>query len=247
MSWKLAIPVSLITAFITAILAIIVATYVADRLGVNDRDGGRSMSIFFFIAPAAFIVGICIGLFGTYLMVASAGARFWPAMGASAGISVVLNLAVAGYFLLSAPAATRSNPGPFIVEVQVYLPLDRVPTDPEKHAPMQMTMNSASDATFPLSVDLAHIQRGSDHWAVPAAADLQLTTTTGVLSFFIDENNWLELRDLPIVRPPSGTSPAWSRPMPMQDMLMQVPHTSVVQARVRVVRREVSAPGARSK
>ncbi|HQZ43555.1 MAG TPA: hypothetical protein PK735_11765, partial [Flavobacteriales bacterium] len=68
MSWKIAIVVALLTAFITAITSIIVTNYVADKCGVSDQDGGRSMGIFFFLGPGAFVMGLLFGLLVSYLM-----------------------------------------------------------------------------------------------------------------------------------------------------------------------------------
>lgn len=236
MAWKVAVVVALLTAVVTATVTIIVATYVAQRYGVSDRDGARSMSIFFLLAPVAFIVGFLLGLLGSYYVGAAVWAQFWQASGASVVIAMVLILAIAGYFMLSAPVTQKARVSPYIVQVEVYIPMDRISAHPEEHSPMQMTLNAGPDDTFPLKI--AHTHQKSGKLMVTGAADLNISSPAGILSVFIDENNWLELQNVPLVVPPSGVGPMWSELMPMRDMRTEEPHSTAVQARVRVVERD---------
>lgn len=57
MAWRIAIAVALVTAFVTTVVAIPVANYVSQANGISDQDGGRSMAIFFFLAPVVFALG----------------------------------------------------------------------------------------------------------------------------------------------------------------------------------------------
>lgn len=240
MTWKVAFVVALLTAFVTAIVTIIVATYVAERYGVSDRDGGRTMSIFFFLAPIAFIVGILFGLMGTYYVGATAWAQFWQATGASVGSAMVVILAIAGYFLLSAPATSKAGVSPFVVQVEVYIPLDRISAHPEEHSPMQMTLTSGPMENSSVIIDTAHTFQENGKLVVTGAADLESISTSRVLSFFLDENSWMELQNLQMVASPSGTAPVWSELMPMRDVRTEEPHGTAVQARVRVLKRELT-------
>lgn len=238
MAWRIALAVSLLTAFATAVVAIMVATYVAERYGISDREGARSMSILFFLAPVAFVSGLLFGLLGTYYVGATEWSQFWQATGASLGMAVLLTIAIAGYFLLSAPTTTKSDISPLVVQVEVYIPLDRISAHPEEHSPLQMTLNSGPAVSYSAIIDPALTRRENGMLVVTGVADLGSGPTYGVLSVFMDENNWLELRNIPIVVRANGTDPAWGELMSMVDMSMEEPRSSVVQARVRVLRRE---------
>ena len=239
MAWKVAAVVALLTAFATAIVSVIVATYVAERYGVSDREGARSMSIFFFLAPMAFAVGLLFGLLATYYVGATTWAQFWTAMGASMGLSSVAILAMAGYFLLSAPSIPKAAVFPFVVQVEVSIPLDRISAHPEEHAPMQMTLEPGLSENISVVIDTT-LTRQEDGWRiVTGVADLDSASASSVLSFFLDESNWMQLVDLPLMPPTKGTDPTWSERMPLHDMLSEQPHNTPVEARVRVAKREL--------
>ena len=238
MAWKIAIVVALLTAVVTAIVAIPVATYVAQANGVNDQDGGRSMAIFFFLAPVAFVAGLLLGLLGTYLMHATEWAQFLKASGASVGIAMIVIFAIAGFFMLQAPITPEEGGSPLVLQVEVYIPMERVPAIPDELDPMRMSLYAGPRDNSFASIDTALNRTENGKLIVTGHAGLNSTSASRILSFNIDESTWLALYDLPIAATPSGKDSVWSALMPMRDARIAEPHYTDVLARVRVVKRD---------
>ena len=238
MAWKIAIATALITAFVTAIVAIPVAGYVSQANGVSDHDGGRSMAIFFFLAPAVFVVAFLVGLLGTYLVHATEWAHFWKATGASLGMTMGVLFAIAGFFMLQAPIRPVEGGSPLVLEVEVYIPLERVPAHRDQFDPMRMSLYAGPRDNQFASIDTARNRTENGKLIVTGLAGLNSTSYSRSVSFNLDEKTWLALDNLPISAKPSEKDSAWSALMPMREAEIAEPHYTDVQARVRVVKRD---------
>lgn len=238
MAWKIAIAVALVTAFVTAIVATPVANYVSQANGVSDQDGGRSMAIFFFLAPVVFVVAFFVGLLGTYLVHAMEWAHFWKATGASLGITMGVLFAIAGFFMLQAPIRPVEGGSPLVLEVEVYIPLARVPAHRDEFDPMTMSLYAGPRDNQFASIDTALNRTGNGMLIVTGLAGLNSNSYSRTISFNIDQNTWLALDHLPIAAKPSEKDSVWSALMPMRDATIAEPQYTDVQARVRVVKRE---------
>lgn len=238
MAWKIALVVALVTAFVTAIVAIPVSTYVAQANGISDQDGGRTMSIFFFLAPAAFVAGLLLGLLGTYLIHATEWAQFWKATGASVGMAMVGIFAIAGFFMLQAPIRPVEGGSPLALEVEVHIPLERVPTHRDAFDPMTMSLYAGPRDNQFATIDTALNRTENGKLIVTGLAGLNSTSYARTVSFNIDQNTWLALDNLPISAKPSEKDSVWSALMPMRHATGAETDHSDVQARVRVVRRD---------
>ncbi|HQV52873.1 MAG: hypothetical protein IPI00_15545 [Flavobacteriales bacterium] len=237
MSWKIAIVVALLTAFITAITSIIVTNYVADKCGVSDQDGGRSMGIFFFLGPGAFVMGLLFGLLVSYLMHAVEWAHFWKAVGASVGIALGAIVIIAGYFLLDAPIRHVEGGSPLVLEVEIHIPLERIPEHREELDPMRISLYAGPRDNSFGDIDTALNRTENGKLIVTGKLGLNSTSHTRTVSFHVDQNTWLALDHLPITAKPSEKDSAWSTLLPMRDATIAEAHYSDVQARVRVVKR----------
>lgn len=239
MNWKIALTVALLSAFVTAIVTIPVANYVSQANGVSDQDGGRSMGIFFFLAPVVFVVAFLVGLLGTYLVHATEWAHFWKAIGASLGITMGVLCAIAGYFMLQAPITPVEGGSPLVLEVEVHIPLARVPAHPKELDPMRMSLYAGPrDNQFgSIDTSLNHIENGN--LIVRGIAGLNSTSYSRTISFHIDENTWLALDKLTIAAKPSEKDSVWSALMPMRDATIAEPRYTDVLARVRVSKRSL--------
>lgn len=237
MSWKIAIAVALLTAFVTALTSIIVAEYVSDKCGVSNHDGGRSMGIFFFLGPIAFVVGLLIGLSGSYMMHAVEWAHFWKAVGASVGIAFGAILIIAGYFLLDAPIRPVEGGSPLVLEVEVHIPMVLLPEHREELDPMRISLYAGPRDNSFGSIDTALNRTENGILIVTGQLGLNSTSHARTVSFHVDQNTWLALDHLPIAAKPSEKDSAWSTLLPMRDATIAEPRYSDVQARVRVVKR----------
>ena len=238
MAWKIALVVALLTALVTAIITIPVATYVAQANGVSDRDGGRSMSIFFYLAPAAFVAGLLLGLLGTYFVGAVEWAQFWKATGASVGMALVMIFAIAGYFMLDSPITPVAGGSPLVLQVEVYIPLERVPTHPSELDPMRMSLYAGPRDNQFATIDTALNRTEDGKLIVTGFAGLNSTSYARTISFNIDANTWLALDHLPIADKPSEQDSVWSALRPMRDAKLAGSDFSDVKARMRVVKRD---------
>ncbi|MGV9013945.1 MAG: hypothetical protein ACOH13_15245 [Flavobacteriales bacterium] len=241
MVWKIAIAVALLTAFIVAIMAIPVAMYVAQANGARDQDGGLSMATFFFLAPAVFVATFLVGLWGTYLVHATEWAHFWKATGASLGIAMGVLILIAGYFMLQAPIRPVEGGSPLVLEVEVHIPLARVPVHPSESDPMRISLYAGPRDNQFGSIDTALNRTENDNLIVTGIAGLNSTSSSRSISFYMDEKTWLALDNLPISAKPSEKDSVWSALMPMRDATIAEPQYTDVLARVRVVKRERTA------
>ncbi len=240
MVWKIAIVVALLTAVVTAIVTIPVATYVSAANGISDQDGGRSMGIFFILAPLALIAGLLFGLLGTYLVHAVEWSQFWKATGVSLGMTMGVLLAISGYFMLQASITPVEGGSPLVLEVEVHIPLERVPAHRDQFDPMRMSLYAGPRDNQFASIDTALNRTEKGKLIVTGLAGLNSTYSSRTVSFYIDAKTWVALDNLPIAAKPSEKDSVWSALMPMRHADAAGPEYqySDVQARVRVVKRE---------
>jgi len=167
------------------------------------------MAIFFFLAPVAFFAGLLLGLLGTYLVHATEWAQFWKATGTSVGIAVVVIFAIAGFFMLQAPITPVEGGSPLVLEV--YIPLERVPAQPDGSDPMTMSLYAGPRDNQFASIDTALNRTENGKLIVTGLADLNSTSYSRMISFNVDAKTWLALDNLPIAAKPSEADSAWRR------------------------------------
>lgn len=125
-----------------------------------------------------------------------------------------------------------------VLEVEVYVPLARVPAHRNELDPMLMSLYAGprDNAFGTIDTTLDRIEDGK--LIVTGFNDLNSSSHSRVVSFSIDEHTWLALDNLPISAMPSEKDSVWSALMPMRDATIAEPKYSDVLARVRVVKRE---------
>ena len=165
-------------------------------------------------------------------------ANFWKATGASLGIAMGALIAIAGYFMIQAPIVPVEGGSPLVLEVEVYIPVERVPAHPDEFDPMTMSLYAGPRDNQFANIDTALNRTENGKLIVTGIAGLNSTSYSRTISFNIDEKTWLALDNLPIAAKPSAKDSVWSALLPMRDAQIAEPHFTDVQARVRVVKRD---------
>ncbi|MBL7964671.1 MAG: hypothetical protein JNM31_12610 [Flavobacteriales bacterium] len=241
MSWKIALVVAVLTAVLTAIVTAPVADKVTRMHGASDFEGARGMFIAFVLLPAAFIGGFVLGLLGTRWVGAVEWAQFWKAAGLSVLLGQVALFGIAGISLLSIPRPPKALGAPLAIEVEVIVPLERIPGSAREPGNIRMSLYAGDRDNSIVPVDPALYREEEDLFIVPATAPLNSRTATRILSFHIEEHTWLAF-DFPLP-PTPDVSDAWTEPAPLRDARMAGSNTTLsdVRLRYRVVPRPAHA------
>jgi hypothetical protein len=234
MSWKIALSVALLSGLVTALVTAPVAYKLAGLNGVSEFEGKRSMYVFFYFVPLAFIGGFLLGLVGTKLQGATEWAQFWKAAGLSAGLGLGALVAIAGLSYLSAPHAPKEAGKALGLEVEVLVPMDQLTTNYREPHIIRMGLYAGDNDNRVVPVDTTNFREETGVLVVPALAPLYSHAPRRNLSFHLEET-WLAF-DLPLPYKPTADS-TWSTPAPMRDATT-AGATSVwntIQVRYRVV------------
>jgi hypothetical protein len=234
MSWKIALTVALLSGMVTAIITAPVAYKLTGMHGVSEFEGKRSMYVFFYFVPLAFIGGFLLGLLGTKLQGAVEWAQYWKAAGLSTGLGAAAVLGIGGLSLLSVPRAPVAGGKTMAVEVEVLVPRDMViPTYRDPYV-IRMGLYASDNDNRVVPVDTALFREEQGMLVVPAIAPLYSRSYTRSLSFHLGET-WLAI-DLPLAPEPTPTD-VWSDPAPMRDATTAGESSvwSEVKVRIRVV------------
>ncbi len=215
MSWKIALTVALLTALVTAFITAFVADKVTGLHGVSDFEGKRGYAVVFLFIPAGFIGGFLLGLLGTKLVGAVEWAHFWKSFGLSVLMGQVALFGIAGLSLLSIPRAPKALEQPLAVEVEVLVPVARIPEGAREPGRIRMSLYAGDQDNRSVEVDTARYREEEGVLVVPAIAPLNSRSAVRILSFHIEEHTWLAF-DLPLPPVPEA-SERWSEPAPMRD------------------------------
>lgn len=243
MSWKIALVVALITGLITAVVTFPVAEYVARANGVSDREGARSMGIFFFLVPIGLVGGLLFGLLGTKLVHATEWVHFWKATGASVFMAQVALFVVAGFNMLEVPRAPQLDGQLLVLEVEVQVPMSRITPGSFKPDQVLMSLYTGPKDNNYATIDssLIHEENGKLH--VTGFADLNSRSAMRMLSFSIDNVLSMALDPLPVAAKPTSKDMEWTALMPMRESELSGTdyiYTDVL-VRMRVVKRAQAA------
>jgi hypothetical protein len=214
MSWKIALTVALVSGLVTAVVTAPVAYKLTSLHGVSEFEGKRSVYVFFFFVPLAFIGGFLLGLLGTKLT----GAVEWAQFGKAATLSVGLGLgtlaAIAGLSYLSVPRAPLQAGKALALEVEVLVPSELLTPNYREPNVIRMGLYAGDNDNRVVTVDTNDFREEPGLLVVPALAPLYSHAPMRSLSFHLAET-WLAF-DLPLPPKPTADS-TWSTLAPMRD------------------------------
>lgn len=240
MSWKIAILVALLTGLITAVVTFPVAEYVSRANGVSDREGARSMGIFFFLVPAGFIGGFLLGLLGTKLVHAMEWAHFWKATGVSVLIAQVVLFGIAGLNLMGIPHPPLLDGQQLLLQVEVHVPMERMGSRAKKPDQMLMSLYAGPKDNQYATIDTSLNREENGNLLVTGFVDLNSSSSFRMLAFSIEGVLSLALDPLPIAAKPTTKDLEWTNLMPMREAELSgtdYTYTDVV-VRMRVIKRK---------
>jgi hypothetical protein len=214
MSWKIAFAVALVSGLVTAVVTIPVAYKLTDLHGVSEFEGKRSMYVFFYFVPLAFIGGFLLGLLGSKLAGAAEWAEFLKAATVSVGLGLGALVAIAGLSFLSVPRTPMQAGKSLALEVEVLVPTALLTPNYREPYIIRMGLYAGDNDNRVVPVDTTKFREETDLLVVPALAPLYSHAPRRNLSFHLGET-WLAF-DLPLLPKPEVDS-TWSTPAPMRD------------------------------
>jgi len=216
MSWKIALLVALLTGVITALVTAPVADKVTKLLKVSDREGGRGMAVLFFFVPAGLIGGLLLGLLGSYLVHATEWAQFWKAAGVSVLLGQVALFGIAGLSLLGLPNPPKLDGQPLALEVEVFVPLTRIPGGRLDAQDLSMSLYAGPKDNQYADIDKVHIREENDHLVVPGSVRLNSRAVFRMFSFTARNTLAVTLDPLALFPSPTAKDLQWTEPTPMR-------------------------------
>lgn len=216
MSWKIALLVALLNGVITAVVTAPVADRITKLHKVSDREGGRGMAVIFFFVPAGLIGGFLLGLLGTYLVHAVEWAQFWTATGVSLLLGQGALFAIAGVSMLSLPNPPKLDGQPLALEVEVFVPLARVPNGRLDPRYLTMSLYAGSEDNQYAEIDSAHIRSEKGYLVVPSSVRLNSRAVFRMFSFNAENTLSVTLDPLALFPSPTEKDLQWTDPTPMR-------------------------------
>lgn len=216
MSWMIAFVVALLNGVITALVTAPVADRVTKLHKVSDREGGRGMAVAFLFVPMGLIGGMLLGFLGTYLVHATEWTQFWKATGVSVLLGQGALFAIAGLSLLGLPNPPKLDGCSLKLEVEVFVPIERVPhgrLDPEA---LTMSLYAGPKDNQYAKVDTAYIRSEYGHIVVPGSVPLNSRAVFRMFSFNAKNTLSVTLDPLALFPSPTAKDLQWTEPTPMR-------------------------------
>lgn len=232
MSWKIALLVALINAFLTALVTVPVADKLMEAHNVSNFEGKRGYAIAFVFIPAGFIGGFLLGLLGTKLAHAAEWAQFWKA----AGFAVVLGqgalFSIAGLSLASVPRPPVIDGQPLELQLEVLVPMDRITPEARMIDGIRISVYAGDKDNRYANVDTSAFKQEGGTFIVPATATLNSRSFQRSVSFHIGTETWLAY-DLQLPAKPTGKDSAWTEPKPMHEARTAVSNRTLTDVLIR--------------
>jgi len=215
MSLSIAIAVALTNAVIGILFTMAAGWAYMAILGIHDKDGGGSMTLFFVLAPIAALVGFVWGFIATGITGASEWPQFWRTLGLSQLLPNAAVLIIAVGAMLGRPTPLRIHGHALMLEAEAMLPdtLYRQVLQQDGHLHASL-MTSTYDGHF-MDVDQDRIHVSDGLCVIPLKGSMHTISAQRMIVLGLVDGASLVL-DMPLRERPTEADLQWTEPMPMR-------------------------------